>query len=101
MDKIAPIIAGALLVAGCAARTIPLQIQEAWFECEADRECMVLEDPRCTLVPINRRYAGTFTDWVRLYRASQVTSGPCNYGAFRYEPVCEASRCSSSLVRSP
>jgi hypothetical protein len=91
-------VMGALLL-GCAPRTTPNQIQEAWFACGNDRECVILEDPRCTLIPIHRRYARSFADWVRLYRAQQVTSRPCSQGRFRYEAICEERRCSSSLVR--
>jgi hypothetical protein len=91
---------GALLAAGCKPRFVPLEIDESWFACDADRDCTVLEDPRCTLMPISRRYARTFAEWVRLYRPSQVAADPCPRSRFRYEAVCESQRCSSSLVRS-
>ena len=55
MAKIIRIATAALLFAGCGAgcgpRVVPLQIENAWFACTEDRECVVLEDPRCTLVP--------------------------------------------------
>ena len=104
LAKIIRIATAALLCAGCAAgcgpRVIPLQIENAWFACTEDRECVVLEDPRCTLVPINRRYAQSFADWVRRYRAPQVRSAPCGPRRFGYAPICESERCSSSLVRA-
>lgn len=58
----------------------------------------MLEDPRCSLIPINRRYARSYTAWVRRYRASQVAFEPCAPNEFRYDAVCESARCSSSLV---
>lgn len=99
MAKIVAILTGALLAAGCGARFVPLEIKESWFACGDDRECTVLEDPRCSLIPINRRYARSFADWVRRYRAAQVSSEPCARRNFRYHAVCESARCSSSLVR--
>jgi hypothetical protein len=99
--RVVAIVISALLFAACGARSVPLQIQEVWFACDNDRQCTILEDPRCTLVPINSRYARSFADWVRLYRPAQVSPGHCPNGAFEYEPVCEANRCSSSLVRPP
>lgn len=99
MAKILALVTGTLLAAGCGARFVPLDIQESWFACGDDRECTVLEDPRCSLIPINRRYARDFADWVRRYRATQVSAHPCARRAFRYDAVCESARCSSSLVR--
>ena len=98
VGRILPVIAGALLLAGCGSRTIPLQSQEAWFACGDRRECIIHEDPTCTQVPINRRYTQSFDDWVRRYRASELATGPCNRGRLQYEAVCEAQRCSSSVV---
>lgn len=99
MARIAALVAGALLAAACAPRVVPFEIQEAWFACGDDRECTVLEDPRCSLLPINRRYARSYAAWVRRYRPSQVASEPCAPNEFRYDAVCESARCSSSLVR--
>ncbi len=89
---------GVLWLAACGSRTIPLQAQEAWFACENRRECIILEDPTCTLIPINRRYVQDFEDWVRRNHASELAPGPCNRGRLEYEAICEAQRCSSSVV---
>lgn len=100
MDRTLRIVTSALLLAGCAPRTIPIQVQNTWFECKTDRECTILEDPRCTLVPINRRYADSFAAWVRLYRPDDVRSSPCAGNALQYESICDESRrCSSSVIR--
>jgi hypothetical protein len=96
--RIVSVVSGALLLVGCGSRTIPLQSQEAWFACENRRECIILEDPTCTLIPINRRYVQSFEDWVRRNHASDLASGPCNHGRVQYEAICEAQRCSSSVV---
>lgn len=96
--RIICITGGALLLCGCGSRTIPLQGQDAWFACENRRECIILEDPTCTLIPINRLYVRSFEDWVRRNHASELASAPCNPPRLQYEAVCEAQRCSSSVV---
>ncbi len=99
MLRISTLVIGALLAAACGPRFVPLDIRETWFACGEDRDCTVLEDPRCSLIPINRRYARDFAKWVRRYRAAQVSVEPCARRKLRYDSVCESARCSSSLVR--
>ena len=88
-----------LVLAGCAPRIVALDISSAWFECERDRECRILEDPRCQLIPINRRYADSFDAWVRRNRAEQVRDEPCVWNS-RYSASCDAGRCTSNLIRT-
>lgn len=98
LGRAVSVICGALLLIGCGSRTISLQRQEAWFACENRRECIILEDPTCTLIPINRRHVESFEDWVRVYQTSELATGPCSRGRVDYEAVCEAQRCSSKVV---
>jgi hypothetical protein len=100
LGRVVSVACGALLLAGCGSRTVPLQRQEAWFACENRRECIILEDPTCTLIPINRRHVESFEDWVRVYQASELATGPCSRGRVEYEATCEAQRCSSRVVIS-
>ena len=68
------ISASCLLLAGCARPIVALDINDSWFECDRNRECTILKDPRCQLIPINRRYADSFAAWVRRNRSQQVSS---------------------------
>jgi hypothetical protein len=98
LGRVVSVACGALLLTGCGSRTVPLQRQEAWFACENRRECIILEDPTCTLIPVNRRHVESLEDWVRVYQASELASGPCNPQRIQYEATCEAERCSSRVV---
>ena len=99
MGRTILIACAALLAAGCGPRIIDLDIQAMWFGCERQRECTIVEDPRCGLMPINRRYADSYVAWVRRHHADEVKSAPCARNAFRYDAICEDARCSSNLVR--
>lgn len=88
------------LLAGCAHRLVALDIADSWFECDRHRQCAILEDPRCQLIPINRRYADAFAAWVRRNRAAQIREEPCSQNDSRYFPSCDAGRCTSNLIRA-
>ena len=94
------IAASSLLLAGCGPRIVALDISGSWFECGRDRECTILEDPRCQLIPINRRYADSFAAWVRRYRAEQVRDEPCVRNDSEYLASCDSGRCTSNLIRT-
>ena len=89
----------AATLAGCAGPPeIELAIAPEWFECRRDRECAIVEDPRCGLVPMNERYAASFAGWVRRTYPQSSERQPCVAPAFRYGAVCNARRCSSVLL---
>jgi hypothetical protein len=89
---------GAFLV-GCRSQIASLEIADSWFECNRRRDCTILEDPRCTLMPINRRYTDSFSAWVRRNRPEAVRDVPCVWNDVRYAPTCDSGRCSSNLIR--
>src|SRR5688572_22827836 len=98
MNTTLVIAASSLLLVGCGPRLIALEISDSWFECSRHRECMILEDPRCQLVPMNRRYADSFATWVRRNRAQQVSNEPCVWNHSQYLPSCDSGRCTSNLI---
>jgi len=93
------VIAIGLLLVGCRSQIAALDIADSWFECDRRRDCTILEDPRCTLIPINRRYADSFSAWVRRNRPGAVKNEPCVWNDTRYAPTCDLGRCSSNLIR--
>jgi hypothetical protein len=91
----------ALLFAGCATRDFG-PLDETWFACTRNRQCTLVEDPTCELVPINKEYAQPFVEYVRLSRPLEISRAPCAKQAVRYRAVCQTNRCTSEsrgLVR--
>lgn len=94
--------AGTLLV-GCATPQLG-PLDETWFACSHDRQCRIIEDPICALVPINKRYAKPFAEHVRVAHPLELATGPCPSQAVRYRALCGAGRCTSKargLIRHP
>ena len=87
----------ALLLTGCGA-VDAWQIDETWFACSRDRECQVVQDPTCSLTPINRRYSDSLARWMALHHPDEVNPA-CLPPRTRYFGECEDSRCSSSITR--
>jgi hypothetical protein len=85
-----------VLLAGCTRNAF--FIDAAWFECRRDRDCAIIDDTTCTLVPINKAYARSFVDWMRRNHPERVSDEPCRPSAIRYLPMCDAARCSSKLA---
>ena len=94
------IAACCMFLAGCGQRLVAVEISDSWFTCARDRDCTILEDPRCQVIPISRQYADSFAAWVRRNRAEQVRNEPCARNDSQYSASCDAGRCTSNLIRS-
>ena len=74
-----------------------MALDDSAFECSQARECEILEDPACRLIPINKHYAKPFAQHVRVDLPGSVVEGPCPLRQARYRAVCEDRRCTSEL----
>jgi hypothetical protein len=92
-------LAATLLLVGCVNEPIG-PFDETWFGCTRDRNCEILEDPTCMLIPINRRYAKPFAQRMRLEHRLEIGAENCRKSQIRYyDAVCENDRCTSTLRR--
>lgn len=86
----------ALLAASCASDFV--MIDAAWFACERDAECTILQDVTCTLTPVNRRYEDELAVWRARRSDGRTRDGACPASPVRYVAECDDSRCSSRAV---
>ncbi len=89
-----------LVCAGCAANRLMLESPEVsdgsqWFSCSSGSDCVLIQDPTCQFLSVNRAHVSAATDWIR--RAARRRNGlrECSGADPGYDAVCREGKCST------